>query len=194
MKIIPKDNVENFSLPLPIYQSIHIADAIGNGGEKFKIFIGMDEKIVAQLEKYSADESDEELQKYTKDKKRFVEGRYEDWYSKNRTPFVLVQSDSGVMAAHVRFGPEAAHEGCKCHTVGWRSYKPWRGKGLMKDFTKFAFDVYMEKFPGVKFWITAKKENTGSANLASHLGFKIDEEKSKEETLANGKETLFMVK
>lgn len=194
MEIIPKKNIANFSLPLPIYQTIQIADAISKDGENFSIFVGFDKKLVEQLKKYSMDENDVDLQKYTKDKKRFVENSYEAWYKKNRTPFALVHMKTGIMAAHVRFGPEPLHEGCKCHTAGWRSYKPWRGKGLMKDFTKFAMDIYMQKFPNIKLWISAKKENAGSVKLATVLGFKIDKQKSNEKTIAEKKETLVMLK
>jgi RimJ/RimL family protein N-acetyltransferase len=153
-------------LPLPIYKSIKIKEE----GD-FYVVVGLDKNLVAQLEKYSADENDTELQQNTSDKKRFVDRNYEDWYAKNRTPFALVHNKTGVMAAIIRFGPEPLHEGCKCHTVGWRSYKPFRGTGIMKGFTKFAFDFYLEQFPNTKFWITAKKDNIGSIKLAEFLGF-----------------------
>lgn len=194
MKIISQNDTPNFSLPLPIFHSIHLADAVGRDGEEFTVFVGLDKNLVAQVKKYSMDEEDLALQEYTKDRQRFVEGSYEDWYKKNRTPFALVHKRTDVLAAIVRFGPEPLFEDVDSwHTIGWRSYGVFRGKGLMKGFTKFAMDVYTQKFPNIKFWITAQKENKGSVRLATDLGFEIDQEKSEKETLAEGKEYLVMV-
>ncbi|OGI62947.1 hypothetical protein A2818_00295 [Candidatus Nomurabacteria bacterium RIFCSPHIGHO2_01_FULL_40_12] len=177
MQINPKPNII-FSLLLPVYKSIYIADAISKDEENFSIFIGLDEKMAAELKKLSLDKSDTDIQQNTSDLKRFGEGSYENWYKKNRTPFILVHRATNALAGLIWFGPEPLHDGCKCHTAGWRSYNPWRGKGLMKDFTKFAMDIYMSKFPDIKFWINAKKENTGSIRLAEYLGFKVSEKYS----------------
>ena len=176
MKIIPKNNLAAIKFPLPIYKAVHMADAISRDGEEFKIFVGLDEGLVEQLKKYSADQSDTELQENTSDYKRFVTGAYEDWHKKNRTSFALVHAPTGALAALVRFGPEPLHEGCKCHTAAWRAYQPFRGKGLVKDFAKFCFEIYRHKFPDFKyFWITVKKANTGSLRLAESLGFQKTE-------------------
>lgn len=184
MQITPKENIESFSLPLPIYQTIHIADAVSNDGIRFKIIVGLDKELIEQLKKYSADESDIDLQKYTKDKERFIVGTYEDWYKKNRTLFALVEESSGIMAAQIRFGPEPLlGDVGNWHTAGWRSYSSFRGKGIMKDFSKFALDVYLEHFPNINIWITAKRENAGSVRLAEALGFKTSDEKSNETSL-----------
>ena len=48
----------------------------------------------------------------------------------------------------------------------------------MKNFTKFAVDLYVKSVPDVKLWVAFKKENTGSAKLATSLGFEISEEAS----------------
>ncbi len=178
MQINPMLNID-FSLPLPIYKSIHIADAISKDGENFSVFVGLDEKMAAELKKLSLDKSDNEIQQNTSDLKRFGEGSYEEWYKKNRTPFILVHRATNALAGLIWFGPEPLFgEVGNWHTAGWRSYKPFRGKGLMKDFCSFAFDIYLTKFSNIKFWITAKKENTGSIKLAENLGFKISEKYS----------------
>src|SRR3989344_4712793 len=96
MKIIPQNNVPEFSLPLPIFSSIHLADAIGRDGEEFSVFVGLVKKYAEQLKALALDESDVDLQKYTGDKERFGLGSYEDWYNKNRTPFALVQGGHGI--------------------------------------------------------------------------------------------------
>ncbi len=182
-------------LPLPIYESIKIKEWISRDGEEFSIFVGLDKNLVEQVKKYSADKSDTELQKNTSDWKRFVEGSYEDWYKKNRVPFALVHKETGVMAAIMRFGPEPfLGEVANWHTVGWRSYNPWRGKGIMKDFAKFTTDFYIEHFPNIKFWITARKDNAGSIKLAEFLGFVLNEEKSKEASIHENRESVVMVK
>lgn len=53
----------------------------------------------------------------------------------------------------------------------------------MKNFTQFAMDIYMQKFPDIKFWITAKKENTGSAGLAKALGFEVSKKESDSDSM-----------
>ena len=63
MEITLKKDTEEFSLPLPIYKSIHIADAVSKDGEMFSIVIGLDENLVAQLKSYSLDKNDIDLQK-----------------------------------------------------------------------------------------------------------------------------------
>jgi len=175
MEIAPKQDLENFSLPLPIYKSIHIADATGPEGALFSVFAGLDENIAGELKKLSLDESDREIQENTDDRKRFGLESYEEWYKKIRTPFALIDKGSGKLAALAWFGPKPAHEGCKCHAAAWRSYPPFRGKGIMKNFTNFVIDFYMAKFPGTPLWVAIKKGNTRSFDLASKLGFKIDE-------------------
>lgn len=195
LEITQKAQVKWFTLPLPIYETIEIAEAVSENKEKFKIVVGLDKELVKQLEKYSGDESDTNLQKYSKDRQRFVLGSYEDWYKKIRTPFALVHKKTGVMAAMIRFGPEPLFgQVDNWHTIGWRSYGPFRGKGFMKIFTDFTMDVYLQKFPDIKFWITVKKENAGSVKLAEGLGFAADKEKSQRESEIENKETLVMLK
>ena len=87
MKIIPRENREEYSLPLPIYQSVHIADGICREGKEFDLLVGLDKKYTEQLRELSANESDTDLQNFTSDWKRFVEGSYEFWYQKNPPPF-----------------------------------------------------------------------------------------------------------
>lgn len=179
MKIIHKDNIKNFSLPLPVFTSVHIADAIGKDGAEFSIFIGMEKKYVEQLRLLSLDEQDTDLQTNTRDRVRFGEGSYEEWYEKNRTPFILIHKQSDALAALVWFGPEelVVNED-NWHTVAWRSYPIFRGKGLMKNFIQFAMDIYIKKVPDIKIWAVLKRENVGSAKLAANLGFYLSEEYS----------------
>lgn len=164
---------QNLLLPLPIYKIIEIGKVTGKDGEKFSIFVGLNEEMIAQLKTLSLDGGDTELQKNTSDFKRFGKGSYEDWYKKNRTPFALVHAKTDKLAAIVWFGPEplTGNKG-NLHTVAWRSYPVFRGKGLMKEFTKFVMDIYIKTVPNIKFWITVKKENTGSVGFAQTLGFK----------------------
>ena len=172
MKINLKSNLKLPSFPLSIYNAINIADAIGNDGDHFSVFIGLDKKMVAQLKVLSLDQNDTEIQKNTSDKKRFGEQFYEDWYKKERTPFALVHTNTNTLAALIWFGPEPlVGEIGNWYTVAWRSYPSFRGKGLMKEFTKFAINVYSKNIPNIKFWIIVKKENAGSVGLAKFLGF-----------------------
>ncbi len=86
------------------------------------------------------------------------------------------------MAALGWFGPEPLHEGCQCHTMAWRSYKPFRGTGIMKGFTKSAMEIYKQNIPDVKFWVRVKNENEGSIRLAQYLGLEISKEFSNSES------------
>ena len=179
MKIIFQNNVPEFSLPLPIWSSIHLADAIGRDGEEFSVFVGLEKKYVEQLKQLSLDESDVDLQKYTGDKERFGLGSFEDWYRKNRTPFALFHKQSDALAALVWFGPSPLFSDENYwQTAAWRSYRPFRGKGIMRNFTQFAMEIYRKSFPDAKFWIALKRDNKGSAQLAVNLDFEVLEEAS----------------
>ncbi|MDP4114320.1 MAG: hypothetical protein Q8924_19655, partial [Bacillota bacterium] len=102
MEIIP---LQELRLPIPLYATFHIGNAIGRDGDGFMVFSGLDKNLVSQLKKYSLDEGDKELQENTSDKKRFGEGSYEEWYAKNRVPFALVNAKTGTLAALAWFGP-----------------------------------------------------------------------------------------
>ena len=183
--------MQSFSLPLPIFKSIHIADAVSKDGEEFDLFIGLSEKYLEQLKKFSQDESDLDLQNNTGDNNRFGRGSYEEWYKKSRTLFCLIHKRTDVLAAIVWFGPkplgkkfprQGAEEEYKIqnswHTIAWRSYLPFRGRGIMKNFTKFAMNIYRVYFPDMKLWAGMDDRNTATLKLASGLGFEADEENS----------------
>ena len=53
MKIAERENMENYSLPLPMYKTIHIADAICREGREFDVLVGLDKIRVAQLRELS---------------------------------------------------------------------------------------------------------------------------------------------
>lgn len=178
-----------------------VADAVADTGEKFKVVLGFDTDLVAKLKLLSLDESDVEIQKNTSDHKRFGNDSYEKWYAKDRTPFALVHS-SGALAAIVWFGPkplgrksvmhlskeeqrvdESTLDAGDWHTLSYRSYPPFRGRRLMKDFVDFATAVYLTHFPNAKLWAIINATNAGSASLASKLGYKALEEKSDPESL-----------
>ncbi|HEY4513591.1 MAG TPA: hypothetical protein VJH06_03725 [Candidatus Paceibacterota bacterium] len=191
MKIFPKENLLNFSLPLPIFNSLHIADAICQRGDEFDVLVGMEKKYAEQLKQLSEDESDVDLQNYTGDKERFVVGSYEDWYKKNRTPFILVHKQTDTLAAIIWFGPKplgkksmkfGSNDERKIdsdwHTVSFRAYPLFRGRGMMVNFTKFVFDIYRKHFPNSVFWTGSDDRNTVFLKFISELGFKIDEENS----------------
>ncbi len=190
MKIVTRKNLQDFSLPLPVFDSVHVADAIGMDGEEFEIFVGMSEKCTLRLKRLSLDESDISLQKGTGDRNRFGEGSYKEWYGKNRTPFCLIHKRTDALAAFVWFGPKPLGEKSirfgsnvekieqpvaeeNWHTISCRSYPPFRGKGLMKNFTQFVMDIYKKNFPGAMFWSGTDNRNTAMVKLGSELGFEI---------------------
>jgi RimJ/RimL family protein N-acetyltransferase len=183
----------DLTLPLPIYTAVHVADAISKANEGFAMYAGLDEKMIAEIRERSLDDTDEAL-KITSDRKRFGEGNYEDWYAKNRVPFALIHKQSGKLAAIAWYGPkpigrkpvkelsadeltqnERDLDAGNWATFTYRSYPPFRGQGLMKDFVRFTMDTYTDHFPGIQLWGGLYADNTPSLALAHDLGFSVNE-------------------
>jgi RimJ/RimL family protein N-acetyltransferase len=183
--------------PILVYTEIPLASFTSKDDEKFIIVAGLDEAHVQELKEKSLDESDEEIQKNTSDRQRFGLGSYEEWYGKGRVPFALVHEGTRTLAALAWFGPkqlgrkslkhlsaeeraqdERTLESGDWHTIVYRSYAPFRGKGLMKAFTQFTMDSYKKIHPKAKLWAGVHAENPASLGLAQALGFVIDEERS----------------
>ena len=191
-------------IPIPLYTSIHIGSA-ENRDERFAIFLGLSKQMVEELKQLSLDASDAELAEYTSDKKRFGEGSYEEWYSKKRTPFVLVHDASGKIAALTWYGPkplgrkslkylsaedqakEAAQPESNWHLISYRSYAPFRGTGIMKTFVKKTMDLYLHYFPKARLWAGSSRKNPASIALSEKLGFVVDEKISDSEWVASVK-------
>ena len=191
MKIIPRDKIKRYSLPLPIYKSLHIADAIGKDGSEFDVLVGLDKKYVEKLQALSRDESDTDLQNFTSDWNRFVKDTYEHWYEKSRTIFALVHKQSNDLAAVIWFGPKPLgkkspkfgntdehQEAGDWHTISFRAYPKYRGRGLMKNFSQYVMGVYKMHFPHVKFWGGMDDRNGASMRLFQDLGFHVNAEYS----------------
>jgi RimJ/RimL family protein N-acetyltransferase len=194
MRITPLE--ARFTLPLPIYTAIKVGDGVSRDDDLFALYVGLNKDMVAQLRARSLDENDAALQT-TSDRERFGTGSYDDWYRKNRVPFGLVHEATGVLAAVAWFGPkplgrkplkrlsktelsqdERALQADNWVTFTYRSYPPFRGKGLMTDFVGFALKTYGEHMPGVKYWGGIDAGNRASLALAEELGFTISEEAS----------------
>lgn len=183
--------MEDISLPLPLYGSKRIGSVRAKDGQELFVFVGLDKNLVVQLKEKSLDKSDTELQNNTSDMLRFGEGSYEEWYAKNRVPFALVD-EKGNLAALAWFGPkplgrkslrflseeelkkETQQKETEWHTVVYRSYEPFRGKGLMTPFVRYVMDIYKASFPGAKLWAGVSTGNAASLALAEKLGFKAD--------------------
>jgi len=195
MRITATRDVSSLSFPLPLFESIAIAD-VEHDGERFSIVAGLTETEVAQIKTYALDESDAQLA-MTSDRKRFGEGEYQTWYRKERTPFALVHNKSGTVAALAWFGPkplgrksmkylsaeeqqqdETTLESGNWHTISYRSYGDFRGKGLMKGFLNYVMDVYSSVIPEVQIWAIVDINNPASAALARKIGFEKSEEHS----------------
>ncbi len=176
-------------IPIPIYSAVRIGSMRSRDGDQFSIFAGLSEALAAQLKLKSLDESDTEIQNNTSDRVRFGEGSYEEWYGKGRVPFALVDAE-GNLAALTWFGPKplgrkslrhlSAEERAQdertldagdWHTVVYRAYDPYRGKGLMKAFLKGTMDLYRTAYPDSKIWAGIYAENPASIGLVTKLGF-----------------------
>lgn len=175
--------------PFPLYETVEIANATGDDQKTFHITMGLNKELVAQLRAYSMNPADKELT-ITSDRERFGEGSYETWYAKGRTPFALVDDASEALAAIVWFGPkplgrkplkllskkerqedERLLDAGDWHTIVFRSYPPFRGKGLMKDLIRFTIMRYKEIYPEAKLWASIDARNAASMTLAVKLGF-----------------------
>ena len=191
MKILKRESLPDFSLPLPLYASVHVADAICRRGEEFDVLVGLDKKYAEQLRALSLDESDTELQSNTGDYRRFGAGSYESWYQKNRTVFALIHKQTDALAAIIWFGPkplgkksikfggaDGYETEAEWHTVSVRSYPTFRGRGMMRTFLEFSMNIYKRYFINIKFWAGMDDRNESIVKLLSDLGFKVNEENS----------------
>ncbi len=161
------------ALPLPIYSSKEIAQIHMPDGATLSVHIGLTEKMAAALKAHALDDTDEELQGNTSDRRRFGEGSYEAWYAKERYPFVLVDEHEA-LAAIIWFGPEKHPQGepGNWNTVAFRSYPPYRGKGIMKPFSMFVIQKYLALMPNARIWLETGAHNVPAISLYEKLGFK----------------------
>jgi len=181
MQIHQREIPSSLSLPLPLYETIPLADVESRDGSVFTLSVGLSEVEVDQLRALSLDETDEAIQTLTSDRKRFGEGSYESWYAKGRVPFVLTEQSSGALAALVWLGreiPHGASEDIDWHTIAYRAYPPFRGAGIMKGFSQFVLDIYAKQYPKAKIWAGINAKNEASAGLALALGFEKSDELS----------------
>jgi len=176
LTIKPKAGKKDF-FNLPVYKSEKIASATNNEGQKYSIYAGLDRKLSEQLKTCSLNKKDTELQKTTRDYKRFGIGNYEEWYKGGKIIFALVAEPENKLAAIIWYGPKAyptveshAMSGKDTHTAAYRSYAPFRGSHLMTDFAHFVQNLYLAQHPGAVLWIeTGSKTGVG---LFHHLGFR----------------------
>ena len=180
----------SFPLHLPVWSSIHVADAISKDGEEFDVFIGLNKKQVLEIRDLSLDKNDEELQNNTGDKEIFNDdSSYLNWYKTGRIPFCLVNKRTDIIAALMWIGPKPLgqklihlniqQEKDNWYAVFCRSYPPFRNKGLMTNFIKFIIDTYKSCFPGIKFWVGMNYDNIPAKKIFTALEFKTDEKESK---------------
>jgi len=184
---------ESFSLPLPLFGMIKIGTLVSRDNDEFSMWIGADNDIAEKLKEKSLDKRDTDIQENTSDRKRFGEGLYEEWYAKDRTPFVLIHDATKTLAAFLWFGPkplgrkslkylsdaelqkEGSQEKDEWHTISYRAYPPFRGKGIMTPFVTFSIDTYRAHVPGIRIWAGIDATNPASVALVKKLGFIQDE-------------------
>lgn len=190
---------ERFPLPLPVFGMHKIASLTSRDGESFSVCVGADKEVAEQLRAKSLDKTDTDIQSDTSDRQRFGEGSYEEWYSKDRTPFVLMHDATKQLAAFVWFGPkplgrkslkylseselqvEGSQVAAEWHTISYRSYPPFRGTGIMTPFVTFAIEQYRSLQPGVRIWAGIDATNPTSVGFIKKLGFTLDESVSDHE-------------
>lgn len=197
MDIKPYKLTAPLEFPLPLYESTPIAEVFANG-ESFVLVAGLDRHMAEQVKHYSLDEDDSELQENTSDRKRFGQGSYEEWYSKGRVPFALIHEETDTVTAICWFGPKPLgsksmrflseneikeeknlkEKAENWHTISYRCYNPFRGKGIMTGFVQFAIDTYLAHYRDAKIWAIINNTNPASTKLAEKLQFKVVPEAS----------------
>jgi len=171
-----KPQIEAFDtlpeLPLPVYASHTIGSMRMSDGTALSVVFGLSKEMAEALKAHALDDTDEELQKNTSDRARFGTGSYEDWYAKDRYPFALV-TDTGALAALIWLGPQAfpGEEAGEWDTMAFRSYVPYRGKGIMTPFGRFAIQTYLALKPGHRIWLETDATNAAAIGLYEKLGF-----------------------
>lgn len=184
---------------IELYESCPLG-VVSLGGVEYVYAEGLTNEQVSQLKSYSLDTSDTALQEATSDYERFGSGNYESWFSKKRTPFVLIDASVQKLAAIIWFGPktlgrpslkhlnhyekneEQKHSAGDWHTVSYRAYPGYRGKGLMSSFCMKAIADYRKIYPDVKLWLSIDTYNEASFHIAEKLGFTRNEEYTNEST------------
>ncbi len=191
------------TVPVPLFSSTKLGSITGKTGEVFTLVIGLDERMVAELKQKSLDRSDTDLQENTSDYQRFGEGSYEEWYSKDRTPFALIHEKTGALAALIWYGPkplgrkslkhlseaerredERLMDAGNWHTIVFRAYAPFRGQGLMKPFALATMEIYHHYFPQARIWAGINATNAASIALAEKIGLHKEESVSDERWVA----------
>lgn len=173
---------------LPLYESRCI-DVLDVHGNRYEYRQGLSNEYAEQLKVYSQDLADEALQEATSDFQRFGVDGYEAWFQKKRSPFALIDPNLHKLAAIIWFGPktlgrpslkhltpterrlESEHSMGDWHTVSYRAYPMYRGKGLMGIFCARAIADYQRLHPTVRLWLSIDSYNETSFHIAEKLGF-----------------------
>ncbi len=158
-----------------LYESTLVASAQTLEGTLFSIRLGLSEELAAKLKARSLDESDGELMNNTSDRRRFGEGSYETWFGKGRVPFALVDQ-AGELAALIWYGAEMppAEAGLppgRWDTIAFRAYLPYRGAGIMGDFTRFVLAWHVEHCIDAHLWLETDATNEAGIRLYERTGF-----------------------
>lgn len=140
---------------------------------------GLEPQLVAELKRKSLDLTDAALHSHTSDYLRFGVGSYETWYGKRRHPFALTNAEQE-LAALIWFGPSAPPACIDSDlapelwdTIAFRAYKPFRGAGLMKDFSKVVLATHDALYPERPIWLHTRNGNVAAQSLYEKLGFVV---------------------
>ena len=170
-------------LPLSLHDSVALGELHLPDGTMLTAHLGLTEDMARALKERSLDEADEEIQNNTSDRRRFGEGSYEEWFARERYPFVLTDS-AGKLTSLIWFGPEPLpsdgeelstvqpqQDASEWDTMGFRSYMPYRGKGIMTPFSRFVIETYLRIRPQRCLWLATGVENGAGIRLYEKLGF-----------------------
>lgn len=174
-----KESVVPHGEPPPIFSSTFVAWLACPGLDRLSVQYGLDTHAVSKLRDKSLNRDDVELANNTSDKRRFGDGSYERWYAKSRYPFVLTDQDHE-LAGLIWFGPEPVPNGVQLDqgalvqewdTIAFRSYPPYRGKGIMTAFSLMLLKLHKTMRPGRGLWLETRPHNKAGIALYRKLGF-----------------------
>lgn len=166
--------------PPRLYEEVLVGSVHVDGGERYKVVAGLSGAHVDELCTKSRDTNDLDLFRFTQDVERFSSHEaYVSWYEKERYVWALI-GDAGDIAALAWVGKKEIPNdaGIVRHekdtlwvTGGFRSYRPYRGIGIMTPFMEAVLQEARNLFPGSVLWVETNVDNSAGRRVFEKVGF-----------------------
>lgn len=146
-------------------------------GCHYALYRELSHQSATQLIAFSQDDTDTVLHQNTRDATRFTKEHLHTWLAKERCMYTLMDGD--ILAAVIWHGPaqppstnSTDFSSRECDTIAFRSYKPYRGLGLMHPFAQLVLCSYLGTRPHNTLWLEVDKNNLQAIELYKKLSFK----------------------